>query len=389
MIKKNIYLMYAIAFLHGMVFYGPVATLYRQAQGVSVFQITVMESISLAVCLLLELPWGIAADKIGYQRTMLICCFLFFISKIIFWRATGFLGFLCERILLSVVVSGLSGVDTSILYLSCKRENTQHVFGVYTSLETSGLLAASLLFSLYIQTNYRLAALLTVVSYGIAALLSMFLVEVRSTKDYKKKYDQREFFKILCDTAQNKKLLLFLAGVALLNETHQTITVFLNQLQFVKCNMTEAMIGVTYSAVTVAGLCSSLSSKITVKLGELRLVKLCYGTAFAACAAVAVTSSAVVSIIGILLLRITFSLFQPLQTNLQNRQVLSQNRATVLSTFAVVINSIGVFTNVIFGALANVNISLSLWAGACLCAAGYIVMAFWAKTTNHKFLQNQ
>ena len=104
MIKKNIYLMYAIAFLHGMVFYGPVATLYRQAQGVSVFQITVIESISLAVCLLLELPWGIVADKIGYQRTMLICCFLFFTSKIIFWRATGFLGFLCERILLSVVV---------------------------------------------------------------------------------------------------------------------------------------------------------------------------------------------------------------------------------------------------------------------------------------------
>ena len=35
--KRNIYLMYAIAFLQGMVFYGPVATLYRQAQGVSVF----------------------------------------------------------------------------------------------------------------------------------------------------------------------------------------------------------------------------------------------------------------------------------------------------------------------------------------------------------------
>lgn len=45
--KRNIYLMYAIAFLQGMVFYGPVATLYRQSYGVSVFQITLIEGISL------------------------------------------------------------------------------------------------------------------------------------------------------------------------------------------------------------------------------------------------------------------------------------------------------------------------------------------------------
>ena len=44
--KKNLYVMYAIELLQGMVFYGPIATLYRQAQGVTVFEITVIESIS-------------------------------------------------------------------------------------------------------------------------------------------------------------------------------------------------------------------------------------------------------------------------------------------------------------------------------------------------------
>ena len=79
--------MYAIALLQGMVFYGPVATLYRQARGISIFQITVIESISLALCLLLEFPWGILADKIGYKKTILICNFLCFFSKIVFWKA--------------------------------------------------------------------------------------------------------------------------------------------------------------------------------------------------------------------------------------------------------------------------------------------------------------
>ena len=69
--KRNIRLMYAIALLQGMVFYGPIATLYRQAAGVSVFQITLIESISLALALALEVPWGILADRIGYRRSMI------------------------------------------------------------------------------------------------------------------------------------------------------------------------------------------------------------------------------------------------------------------------------------------------------------------------------
>ena len=47
--KKNRFILYAIALLQGMVFYAPVATLYRQAQGVSFFEISVIESVSLAL----------------------------------------------------------------------------------------------------------------------------------------------------------------------------------------------------------------------------------------------------------------------------------------------------------------------------------------------------
>lgn len=47
--KKNIRIMYAMSLLQGMVFYGPIATLYRQSVGVTVFQITFIESVSLAL----------------------------------------------------------------------------------------------------------------------------------------------------------------------------------------------------------------------------------------------------------------------------------------------------------------------------------------------------
>lgn len=171
--------MYAIALLQGMVFYGPIATLYRQANGLSVFQITLIESISYVLCILCEIPWGNISDKIGYKRTMCFCCSLYFVSKLVFWKADGFADFLLERILLSIVIAGLSGVDTSVLYLSCSKGDHQKVFGIYNSLGTAGLLMASLIFSVFVGVNYSAAALLTVISYGLAAILSFFLFEVK------------------------------------------------------------------------------------------------------------------------------------------------------------------------------------------------------------------
>ena len=65
--KKNVYLLYGVALLQGMVFYAPIATLYRQERGLGIFEITLIESISMVVSLALELPWGFLAERIGYR----------------------------------------------------------------------------------------------------------------------------------------------------------------------------------------------------------------------------------------------------------------------------------------------------------------------------------
>ena len=149
--RKNVYLMYAIALLQGMVFYGAIATLYRQARGVSVFQITLIEGISLLLCIAFEVPWGILADRIGYKAALVLCNGLYCISKLVFWHASGFWGFLLERGLLSIAIAGLSGVDTSLLYLSCRPGDSQRVFGIYDSMGLIGLVIASVGYSVWIR----------------------------------------------------------------------------------------------------------------------------------------------------------------------------------------------------------------------------------------------
>lgn len=375
--KKNLYIMYAIAFLQGMVFYGPIATLYRQAQGISVFQITVIESISLALCILLEIPWGIVADKIGYKKTMIFCCGLYFISKIIFWQATGFFDFLSERIMLSIVLAGFSGVDSGIIYLSCKNGNSQKAFGIYNSMGMAGLLIASLIFSLLIQNNYHMAGFLTVVSYGIAAFLSFFLTEVKQKKS--NKLCQEPFRVTLRKTLHNRTLILFLISVAFLSEAHQTITVFLNQLQYEQCGLNNAAIGVIYIIVTMLGLLGGYSSAITKRIGILLSFFLFCVLSILSCLTLAVTQYALPSVISIMTLRISDTMFQPFQSEIQNRQIKTANRATALSVNSIIINCVAIGTNLIFGALSEKSLTSAFLFGSGICTLSLFLLLVWHK----------
>ena len=371
-IKQNICIMYLLSLLQGMVFYAPVATLYRQAAGVSVLQMMTLESISLVVSILLELPWGVAADRIGYRRTMILCCGLYFLSKIVFWRASGFAAFLAERLLLSVVFAGLSGVDVSVLYLSSGKEEAQKVFGIYQALGTAGLLTAAGVYAGFIREDYRLAGLLTVCSYGAAAILSFGLREVKPESGEKRE-TAADFKGEIKRLSANRPLLLFLLSVALLNETHQAVATFLNQIQYVKCGMTNAEIGWVYLAVTVLGLSAGFSARLTGRFGRVRFGAVLFALCAAACTVLAGTSSAAVSILAVAVLEIGFCLFQPLQTQLQNQVVQTENRATALSMHALLFDSTAVLTNLLFGKLAEAGIGFAMLLGVGLCAAGLVL----------------
>lgn len=376
-IKKNIYLMYAIVFLQGMVFYGSIATLYRQASGITIFQITLIESISYILCILFEIPWGIIADKIGYKKTMCFCCVLYFASKLVFWRADIFAEFLWERVMLSIVIAGLSGVDSSILYLSCNKGESQKVFGIYNLLGTMGMLIASFVFAVFVSTDYRAAAFLTVISYGVAAILSFFITEVKGEE--KAKICLQEFKYVLCQTVSNKSLMIFLIAVAFMTQIHQTITVFLNQIQYEKCGLSASNMGFVFIVITLVGMLGVFSDEFTRKKGSKFVGASIFITAFLTCFILAITNSALLSVCSVLLLNLANSLFQPLQMEEQNKQVMSNNRATELSIYAIIIDSICAGTSVMFGMLAKVALEQAFLFGAMLSLVGLLLFMIWHK----------
>ena len=377
--KRNLFFMYSISFFQGMVFYSSIATLYRQAAGISIFQITMIESISLVLSFAFEIPWGVLADRIGYRRTMIVCNALFFISKIIFWKSQDFAGFLLERVLLAIVASGLSGVDTSILYLSCREGDSQRSFGMYGGLGTAGLLSAAAIYTVFIAENYRAAGFLTVISYGIAAILSFGLKEVKTAR----KGEKTSFghsLNILKETLFNRSLLFLIAGVALLYEVNQTITVFFNQLQYTKAGMSARLISGVYILMTLSGLVSVFSAPLTKKLKPRFFGAMLFAVCSFSCLMLAFTENPFISVLGVLLVSACSSLMSPLGTELQNKAITAADRATALSMSTLIMDLLAVFTNLVFGKLAEFDLSAAMCFGGFLCILGAVLYLNGLKT---------
>ncbi|WP_418704022.1 MFS transporter [Anaerotruncus massiliensis (ex Liu et al. 2021)] len=378
--KIGIPLFCATAFLQGMVFYGPIATLYRQARGVSVFQITLIESISLACLIALEIPWGYVADRIGYRRTLAACNVLYFLSKIVFWRAEGFGGFLLERLMLSVVLSGFSGCDSAYLFSLAGEGESQKAFGAYEASATAGLVAASLLFSTAVGGDFDAAGFLTVLSYGAAMVLTFFLPEVPPPARRSAGVGARAG-EAAREVWDNRRFLLFLAAAALLTESNQTITVFLSQLQYVRAGIPARAMGYLFIPLTLMGLFAARSHRLTARLGEGRALSGLFLLGALSCGLLAVTGSPVLSVAGILALRLSASVFAPIGMEVQNRQVRSCGRATMLSVYSSVMNLVAVGTGLIFGRLAEEGVGRAMAAGAGFCLTGLLLYTLWRRLT--------
>lgn len=368
--KRNIAVLLGMALLQGMCFYAPIATLYRQAAGVTVFEMTAIESVSFAVSLLMEVPWGIAADRIGYRKTMIVCTGLFFVSKVVFWRAESFGMFLVERILLAVVVAGLSGVDGSILYLSAGEENAQKVFGLYSAFGTAGLLAASVICSLFVGDDYRLSGLLTVLSYGAAAVLVLLLRDVQEPAE-KRKPPVRSFLDGLRQLGRTPGLLPLVLCGALSGEVCRNVSVFFNQLQYTRCGMDERAMAAVYGLSTIVGLCGAFSAAMTKRAGERRMGLMLLWAMAACCAALSVTGNALLSVAAILLLCAASALYGPLSAAVENRLIVTDERATALSVNALITDGVAVPLNLMLGRVADVSLpaALALCAGVCALSA--------------------
>ena len=94
-----------------------------------------------------------------------------------------------------------------------------------------------------------------------------------------------------------------------------------------------------------------------------------------ACAVMTLSSHPMTSILGMVLLRTSASLFAPLSLDIQNRQVRTPNRAMMLSTYGMIMNLMAVGTNLLFGKVADIGVPYSMALGSVFCFGGLIIFS--------------
>lgn len=98
--------------------------------------------------------------------------------------------FLVERLMLSVVMSGLSGCDSAFLYVSAGKEDAPRVFGIYSAMGTAGLLAASRSVFAFPARQLRAFRTFNDIQLWCSFVLTLFSTEVENNVENSKNFYQ-------------------------------------------------------------------------------------------------------------------------------------------------------------------------------------------------------
>jgi len=377
--NRNVYLLCIIVFLQGLIFYGPVATLFRQSRGLSLNDIFILETIFIILMFVFEIPWGYIADKIGYKKTLIISFFLFFLSKIIFYYSHSFSMFLLESIIAAISISGISGCDSALIYTSIDIKDSDKAFSYYSASSTSGFLIAAFMNSFIVKYSLDLTAFWTIIPYGLAFILSLFLVDTQEHRNLDK-LNLIDSFKGLKD---NKSILIFIISMALISESTHALCAFLNQPVYLRSGIDIKYFGFLTAFMQIGCLMSARAYKMNKKIGTKKLYIILICLIIGANLLLIYLRNMILVVGMMFVIEGTFAITQPLSNTIQNKSIVTTNRATLLSAYAMIGDIIGGFSNLIMGKASDISLDATLGVcGALNIIALILMLVFFLNKRN-------
>ncbi len=108
----------AVAFLSGLYFFLPAISLFWQARGMSLAQISILQAVLMGVGLLLDLPTGALADRFGRRWALSAGLAFQILSECVFLSGHNFWAFVLAQVIGGIGTAVLSGSTTALVYES-------------------------------------------------------------------------------------------------------------------------------------------------------------------------------------------------------------------------------------------------------------------------------
>lgn len=162
----------------------PTLVLFWKDCGLTMFDIFLLQGIFAIAVVLLEVPTGMVADRLGKRRSLLISTSLWFVSFVLYFFSHSFAAFLALEILMALASSLLSGADSSLLYDSLKALGREDEFsrieGQTRGIQMTSFALSNLLGGFIGSYSMRAAIGLSALGPLLALFLVLGMKEVQS-----------------------------------------------------------------------------------------------------------------------------------------------------------------------------------------------------------------
>ena len=357
--NKNIYIMYTIVFLQGIVFYSPISTVFRQSRGLTLEQIFLLQALVSLTVIFSEVPLGYIGDKIGYKKTIILSNIILFMSKIVFYRSHSFKLFILESILFGISVAATSGCDMALLYESKENENSEKIFGRYNAIGSIGFLLSSIISTYFINKSFDVAVFATIIPHGLCVVLALSLIDIKNNVNTTQ--NEGYFLKEISGYFSKNGiygLLIFILFISLISQVVHSITVFLNQVQFATVGIAFKFYGVIGALTQVIGILGAQTYRFTNRFGQKKVLLFLLVLINIGIAILIFTNSAIISILCMTTISGCFTMSTPIVIDIQNQSI-KDNRATMLSVYSMFGNIVSLLVNIFIGKSADLSIKIS------------------------------
>jgi MFS family permease len=354
-LESNIWKLYIFKMLYGFFLSVPIIVLFWQENGLSMFEVMVLQGLFAVAVILLEVPSGYFADRYGRRNTLMTASVFATLGITAYSFGYGFIDFLIGETLWAVGVSLVSGADSAMFYdtlIELDQESTyKEKWGKASSYYMFSAAIAAVAGGLIADINLRWALYAQIPIFAAMIPIAYSLKEPDHHRDVSGK-EKKNMKAVVTEVFQRPKLRNLILYGAFIYAALK-IAFWFYQPYFKLSGLDVAVFGVIFASFNIV---SALSSKYAHSIEEylgktVSLVMLMVMVV----TSLSLMSSFVLSFsfVFIGLQQVVRGFSKPVISDYVNKIVDSETRSTILSTYSLLGRAFQALSMPLFGLVAD------------------------------------
>lgn len=336
-LESNIWKIYIFRILYGFFISVPIIVVFWQNNGLSMFEVMLLQSLFGLTVILLEVPSGYFADRYGRRKTLILASIFSTLGIAGYSLGHGFLDFLVGMKFWAFGVSLISGANSAIFYDTLveigKEDRYKELWGKAGSYYMISSAIAAAIGGIIAGYQLRWALFAQVPVFALMIPLAYSLKEPEHHKEVSKK-ESKTMKAIISDVLKQPELRNLIFYGALIFAALQTAFMFY-QPYFKLTGLKVAMFGFAFAGFNIVSATGSkYAHQIENKIGKkysLIMLAVLVGSSLLIMSQITLIIG--ISFIGLQQFARGFS--KPVISDYINKIVNSENRSTILSTHSL------------------------------------------------------